>query len=129
MQVACVAAEPSVTARCLPPKLNTALATNRRASKVEGQACPASAITQSHRSAGGNESVVGASRPLSSQLWGAARGSAGLARLSGPELRSSTLSRASRVASPALLGGAMLNPSIERTSKGLRPFAASHVKR
>jgi hypothetical protein len=128
MRVACVAVEPSVTARCLPPKLNAALATNRHPSKQEGQACPASVLAQRHRTAGGSEFMVGASRRLSSQFWGAARGSAGLAHLSRPELRSTTLSRASRLTSPVLLGGAMLNPSIERTSPGL-PGAASHVKR
>ena len=128
IQFACVAGEPSVAARCLPPWLNTALAAHRHASKDEGQARHASAPERCHRTAGGGQSVIGASRRLSSQLWGAARGSAGVARLSRPELRSTTLSRASRLGGRVLLGGAMLNPSIERTSPG-KPGAASHVKR
>jgi hypothetical protein len=72
--------------------------------------------------------VVGASRRLSSQFWGAAKGSAGVARLSRPELRYTTLSRAAPPVSSVLCAGAMLNPSIERTSPG-KPGAASHVKR
>jgi hypothetical protein len=128
IQFACVAAEPSVIARCLPPKLNTALATNRHAPK-EGQARPASAPTQPDRTASGSQSVVGASRRLNSQFWGAARGSAGVARRSRPELRSTLHSWAARLASSVVLGSAMPNYSIERTSQGLRPCAASHVRR
>jgi hypothetical protein len=132
MRVACVAPAPSVTARGLPPKLNDALATNRHVPKKEGQACAASAPTPRHRTASTSQFVVGASRRSAapgSRFWGAARGGAELAHLPRPELRSTTHSRAARPVSSVVLGSAPPNYSIERTSQGLRPCAASHVKR
>jgi hypothetical protein len=76
--------------------------------------------------------VVGASRRSAapgSQYWSAARdGSAGVARLQRPELRSAMLSRVSRQASSVAFGSVMPNPSIERTRPG-KPGRASHVKR
>jgi hypothetical protein len=76
--------------------------------------------------------VVGASRRSAapgSQYWSAAKdGSAGLARLRRPELRSTMLSRASRQASSVAFTGATPNPSMERTLSG-KPVSASHVKR
>jgi hypothetical protein len=76
--------------------------------------------------------VVGASRRSAapgSQFGGAAGyGSAGVARLRRPELRSTMLSRVSRQASSVAFVGAMPNPSIERTRPG-KPGRASHVKR
>jgi hypothetical protein len=129
IEFTCLAAKPSVTACGLSPKLNTALAANRNVAKEEGQAGSASAPTQPHPAVSGSQPVVGASRRLSSQFWGAARGSAGIARLPRHELRSATLSLAAPPVSSVLIGGAMPNYSIERTSQGLRPCAASHVKR
>jgi hypothetical protein len=76
--------------------------------------------------------VVGASRRSAapgSQYWSAARdGSAGVACLLRPELRSTTLARVSQQARPVAFGSVMLNPSIERTRPG-KPGRASHVKR
>jgi hypothetical protein len=76
--------------------------------------------------------VVGASRHSAapgSQYWSAAEyGSAGVARLSRPELRSTMLSRVLRQASSVACGSVMPNPSIERTRPG-KPGRASHVKR
>jgi hypothetical protein len=131
MRVACVAAEPPVTARCMPAKLDAALAANRQAPTKEGPARPASAPTQRHRTAGASQFLVGAPRRSAapgSRSWGAARGGAELARLSRPELLSTTRSRAARLVSTVVFGGAPLNSSIERTSPG-KPAAASHVKR
>jgi hypothetical protein len=132
MRLACVAGQPSVAACDLPPKLNTALAINRHAPKDERQACPASAPTQHHRAASASQFEVGASRRSAapgSRSWGAAKGGAELARLSRHELRSTTVSRTARLVKPPVLRSAPPNYSIERTSQGLRPCAASHVKR
>ena len=145
IQFACVAAEPSVTARCLPPRLNTALAAQRHAPKEGGQACASSAPTLPHRTARDSQSVVGASRRLSGQKLGAAtKGSAAAVHLPAPARlsratqclarsestsASQDMGASSRVWRQGALSRAMPNYSIERTSQGLRPCAASHVKR
>jgi hypothetical protein len=75
-------------------------------------------------------SVVGASRRLKSQPLGAAtEGSADLESVPRPRHIAQENARVSRLARSEAVPSAMPHYSIERTSHGLRPCAASHVKR
>ena len=95
-------------ARCLPRKLNTSPAPHRGVEQEEGHGRVASEPRVRDRAACQSQSVVGASRRSAApggQYWGAARGSAGLAHLFRPELRSTMLSRSSRLATSVALEG------------------------
>jgi len=73
--------------------------------------------------------VVGASRRLVSQQWGAAmNGSARPVRLSRSEYIAKETAGPSRLARSSAMPRAMPNYSIERTLPG-KPVSASHVKR
>jgi hypothetical protein len=77
-----------------------------------------------------SQSVVGASRRLESQSVGAAGyGSLGPERCLRAGAVGTKKSRPYRLASSVARHRVMPNYSIERTSQGLRPCAASHVKR